>query len=67
MLNTIGIGLYIHRNPCEFPGMSSVHPREVLKGVMEGCRSVKEKEGVQCYSLSSRDEAGAPAGSPCSL
>lgn len=67
MLNIIGIGPYIHRNPCEFTGMNSVHPRELLKGVMVGCRSVKEKEELKYYSLSFWDEAVAPADFPCSL
>lgn len=61
MLNTIGIGPQIHRNPSEFTGRNSVHPREVLEGVMVGCRSAKEKEELKYCSLSFWDEAVAPA------
>lgn len=46
MLNIIGIGPHIHKNLSEFTG-------RVLEGVMVGCRTDKEKEEFNYYSLSS--------------
>lgn len=60
MLNTIGIGPYIQRNPSEFTGRA-------LEGVMVECRTVKKKEDLKYHSLSSQDKAVAFADFPCSL